>query len=566
MSAGANTSGPSVPERGDEQMTSREVVHRATTLASEGSFEQALELIERGLEQAPESQALLQLGGILKLRRRDFAGALESFEALLAAGPRGANRRKVRRIIRELRHVRSTAVEIQLDVPADVYLDDTVFGKACSGVAACRLPVLPDAYTVLIDKPGFEAVRASVQVRRNRTVVLERELDELPSAVVVAAKPADAFVVIRGESQPVSEMAAVAVEAGEGRATLEAGSYVVRAWRPGYFARDVEVQARRGEPGAVSVQLDRRVALSISPPDAEVLLDGRPVELEERAIRPRDHYRRLALDGALRLPPERTERTERTLEVRAPGYVARTVPLPPRSVDDAGGRLEIDLEAEIPPPPPVLDAPERPIVLLSSLSLATLGFGAAAAYGVHAQRLAEQARDGCDDAAEQLVCEDIDRDKAEAAENAATRSEQLFVGGTLLALGALQAWNEGEPAPPGGGMSLRRKLSITGNALVSVGAAAVGIGYGMRSQTRLEMAQPFCDENQQCQLPGYVLIRQANRDVATARLGWIVSGAAAVNAALLWWRTPSDGEASSLELVPELSRDRVGVTLSGRFR
>lgn len=531
----------------------RAKLDEAAALAAEESYIAALAAIDDGLACDPRNIDLLHLRAKTSLDRLDYAGARAAYRALLGAGLSGPNRRQVERILVMLSPVESTFVEIALNVPADVYLEGKARGKACAATTTCRLPLLPNTYRIIIERPNFKPARHVVRVQRGETVTITQELEELPSPLALSVTPADAVVTVDGRVWRPGEPA-----------ELPAGEYEVRAWREGFFAHQARISAHLGQPIALSIELEERLPVSVSPPGARLIVDGQPVELEAMAVRLSAVERRIVAEGVLRLPGALRVRT---VVVEAEGHEPMTLPLPAERTP--GDVLDVAL-VPVPPPPPEPPVPSTPPgiwMARSGTSAATLGsLGVAAFQAVQAQRHTDRAMEYCSRGpAGVLSCSEPGLKAVARAERAATRANQAFALSASLAVGTLYAWNAGEQ--PDARMSMRRKLSIGASAGVAAAGLAVGVLNGRRARDLRDQAEQWCDA-QSCESSGFVLMRQARTAASSANLGFGVAGVAAAGAALLWWRAPGPGAGSEsrLSIAPELGPDSIGLTLSGGFR
>src|SRR5689334_9119993 len=68
---------------------------------SSGNYQQALEIIEQGLAIAPKDLNLLRLKGTVLIELRSYPEALATYEALLEAGVRGADRLRAQDIVKK---------------------------------------------------------------------------------------------------------------------------------------------------------------------------------------------------------------------------------------------------------------------------------------------------------------------------------------------------------------------------------------------------------------------------------------------------------------------------------
>ncbi len=543
---------------------SRTKLAEATALAVEESYIAAQAVIDEGLACDPRNTDLLHLRAKMSLDRLDFAGALAAYKALLQAGLGSANRRKVQAIIQMLSPARSTFVEVALNVPADVYVGGKELGKACDAASVCRLSLLPGTYHVFIERPSFKPVRHVIRVRRDQTVTITQELEELSSPLALSVTPADAVVMLDGEVWRPGAPDEV-TEVTE----LRAGEHELRVWREGYFAHETKISAHLGTPIALSIDLAERVPVSVSPLGARLLLDGKPVELRGRAVRLSEADRRIVAQGALRLPAERRAHTLEIV-VEAEGYQPMTVTLP--ADREPGDVLDIAL-VPVPPPPPPLPPPSSPspvarVVTASAGTAALAGLGVATFQAYQAQQRLDRAREHCiPGPGGGLSCDDAGKHALAEAEHTATRANQACALGTAFAVGALYAANHGEESPTDG-MSLRRKLSIGASAGIAVAGVAAGTLYGLRARQLRVEAQAWCSDAARCDGEGFVLMHQARNATGVANLGFTVAGVAAAGAALLWWRAPEPlaGSESRLRIEPMIQPGAVGVGVSGGFR
>jgi hypothetical protein len=456
----------------------RSELAEAQALARESSYIAAMAAIDEGLACAPGDIDLLQLRARMALDRLDFAGALAAYEALLEAGLRGADRRKVLDILRTLRAARSTRVAITVNVPADVYLGARELGKACDAEATCTLSLLPgNKYRVLIERPGFEPAQHVVRPRQGETVTITQELEELPSPLSLAVTPADAVVTLDGEVwQP-----------GTPR-ELAAGEHQVRAWREGYFVHEASITARLGEPVAIAIDLDERVPIRVSPAGARVLpvpIGGQEVALVERtaplwptlgagsatlaglgvavfqSVRAQQHMNRaLALcsraeNGGLSCPDSGEAALAAAERASTRGNLALAV-----SAALAVGTLYAWTAAE----PTHSDgmSMRRKLAIGTSGGVAASGLAIGIWYGLQARSLRGQAQAWCDDAGR---CDPAGLVLLHEARNATGTANLGFAVAGVAAAGAALLWWQ----TPDGGESRLTIAPVAGDGQVGVG-------------------------------------------------------------------------------------------------
>ena len=184
---------------GAPKVTPQSQYRAAAVQYGSGNYDQALELIAKGLAIAPRDVSLLRLRATVLLELRNYPEALAAYEALLEAGVRGADRQRAEEIAKKLRAVRSTYLDITFtNGPATVYLDSKSLGAFCPAGPSCRQAVLPNQYTVIAERPGFERWSDRVTVESGQTRQLSVTLVEKPSRFTVQVEPAEAEITLDG--------------------------------------------------------------------------------------------------------------------------------------------------------------------------------------------------------------------------------------------------------------------------------------------------------------------------------------------------------------------------------
>lgn len=371
------------------------VYARAGELSREGQYVAALEAIEAGLKASPGHHNLLRLRAEVALARRDFEGALVAYEAFLAAGPRGANKRKAKKIVDNLAAVRTTSLELTVATgPAQVYIDSKAFGVVCVAEPVCKKGLLPGRYRVFIEREGFQPLIERVDIALGNTTKLERSLTELPSPLTLKIAPADAQVQLDG--QPIT--------VGPDPITVQPGDHSLSVSAPGHAPQTATVSAHAGQPVTAQVTLAERIPVNVSIPTAELTLDGKPVTLD---------------GGALVLAPDGQTHT---LIARANGYRDTTVTI---STDrQRGAPIEVRLDRVPPPEPPAPPPPPGRSRLNFALTIATgglaiAGAGVAAISGVRAADRWDRSKEFCDS---EVRCNQQGFDLVNEARDAATMS------------------------------------------------------------------------------------------------------------------------------------------------
>ncbi len=539
-----------------------------------GVYERAFVVLAQGLAMHPREPRLLQLRASLLLETRDFEAALPAFEALLSAKLSRPNRRKVRNIVRRLHRLGNTAVAIDLNVAADVYVDHKALGKACQGRRQCRKGLLPGSYRIFVEQPGFFPVRKRVRLRRNRMTRVAVELKELPSPFTVTVHPSDAQVSIDGIPWQPSVNAHEA-DGGNGD-TLPPGEHVIQVQRPGYFTETTTITARLGQPVAIDIALDRRLPIRVSPPGAKLTLDGLPIELEQTAVELYGMAHRPTMSGVLRLPHR--GRDGQALSASA----AATSPNQPRRlVVHMDGYQEAQLllptERPIhivlqPLPPPVADKDHSPpwhkaaaVTGLGTVALAS--FGVAGYYNWDAQKQRQQAGKDCETDRDMRdgtsPCNTARQVAARRATISSERANLALAVGAIATVGTLWLGNRHQRANAGGGMPRARKLSMAITTAIAAASLGLGVGYARRAQKQQRSAAAACQFG--CTPEGHKLIEQAHDSARVANLSFITAGAAAIGTGLLWLSAPTSAagadEGNPIQLTPDIGIGHVGARL-----
>lgn len=311
----------------------------AKDLDERGEPEKALAVVEQGLAVAPKDLALLGLKGRLLLGLRDYSGALAAYQAYLAAGPVGANRRDAQKVVESLLAVKSTFLDITLaSGAAAIYLDSRTQGVFCTAAPTCSQPILPGDYKVIVERPGFERWTGPISVPGGTTTRLAIALVEKPSLVSVRVAQPGAMVALDDAVYDTPR-------------TVAAGKHRVTVSLKGHVPQQLEAVAREGKPVELDVVLAPRTPVRSEPPTAQLLLDGKPITVE---------------DGGIAVPPG-----AHTLIGRAAGFQDRSVDIPAERPADFAVVVEL---ARIEARPELFSGRRK-------ASLVAAGVGVAAATG-----------------------------------------------------------------------------------------------------------------------------------------------------------------------------------------
>jgi PEGA domain-containing protein len=273
--------------------------------------EKALAVIEEGLALAPKKKALqclLKLKGSILLKQRSFAGALAAYEAYRDTGLGGADGREVQKIIDKLSAVKSTFLDITLaNGPAAIYLGSKTLGVFCTAAPSCHNGMLPGSYRVSAERDGFDRWTQQVTVEKGKTAKVAITMVEKPSLFTVRVAQSGAHVTV----DDTDYGAPITVPAGRHRVVVAlAGNMEERR----------EVSAHDGKPVVVEVSLTPLVPIRVEPAGATLLLDDKPIAIEE---------------GSLAVPPG-----AHRLVARAPGFHDQRIEIPA----DRSGDYMLSLE------------------------------------------------------------------------------------------------------------------------------------------------------------------------------------------------------------------------------
>jgi len=424
---------------GAPRVTPQAQYRAASAQYSSGNYDQALALLDKGLAVAPKDVKLLRLRATLLLELRNYSEALIAFDALLAAGVRGADRLRSEEIVKKLRAVQTTSLDITFtNGPATAYLDSKSLGALCPAGPSCKLAVLPDEYTVIVERDGFVRWSNRVTVASGQTTQLSVTLLEKPSPLAVQVAPAGAEITVDGAPFDAAK-------------PLPAGRHVVAAALDRHQPERREVVAREGKPIELALTLVPLVPVRIEPAGAALQLDGRPAA---------------ASGGTLALPAG-----AHSLIARARGFQDRKIEIPAERPDDYA--IEAKLDAVVVPPPPPAPPPgpgifsgRRKLALAAGgVGLAALGAGvylglSARGLDSDAYALCASPSEPCEGAAEANDLNERARARARTANIAYGIAGGAAVTAAIL---WLTGSSERRPASPGPRVSVTPRLgSVAG--------------------------------------------------------------------------------------------------------
>lgn len=521
----------------------------------ERQFEQALQIIDRCLENHPDDANLLLRRALILHSYDRLDQALVAYRSALSAGIDGRDERPVKKIIRDLRPVENQS-GIRIEVtngPAEVYVKHKSYGVRCLAAPICTIGRLPGkTYRLWVERAGFHPYKNTVRVKGRSLTDHKVTLEELPSALEIDVWPQHAQVKV-GDKH---------LGAGRHAIDIPAGTTTVQVSAPGHVTVARTVSAQRGQPMDIRIELPEMLYVTATPATAELFLDGRSVT---------------PLDGVIELPPGGQAHA---LSVRAPGFIDQEVPIPEER--SAPHRMEVSLEVEpeppAPPVPPEWD--KSKIAAVSGLAaMAVAGFATSAVLTWSASGQVERGREDCEYAvtAGIWLCSRASYESIRAANARAGTAELVGAAGAVALVGALWALNMNErflhEQPGGKRFSRTRKLTIGANVGIVLAGLTVGGLYARQAgQWRTQMASQCTDEL--CTSRNDTLAQQARLDARTAAAGFVVAGTAAVSTALLW-RAATNGKrrvsgrqsrpGKDLAIVPTLNLNGVGVHITGRL-
>jgi len=336
---------------------------QATQLRQGGDYEGAVAALEEGLTLKPNHVQLvdlLSLKGAVLFDLRDYLGALAAYQACLEAGVTGRKLRDANDAIARLEPAKTTSLDVQVaNGPATIYLDSKTQGVFCTAAPSCTKPALPRKdWTVIAERPGFERWTRQITIVQGKPTPVAITLVEKPSLLTVRVGKPGAQITV--DDKPYNAAAKVA-----------AGKHQVVVALAGHARARIEAVAREGKPVEVDVPLVPLVPVRVVPAGATVLLDDKPVELE---------------DGGVAIPPG-----PHVLVARATGFKDQRVDVPADRPADYGVVIELRR------PEVAVVVPRRSMwTTRRKVALAVGGGGLAAlaggvVFGIQSQHLADDA-------------------------------------------------------------------------------------------------------------------------------------------------------------------------------
>lgn len=407
-----------------------------------GELARAASIIEAGLVEQPENLKLLFLRGVVELQRRRFASALAAYETYLAAGPRGANARKAKKIIENLAAVKTTFLEVAVSGgAADVYVDDKSLGVYCVANAVCTVGMMPGRYRLfVVGQSGGAPVTRDVVVEAGQKTRVAVELQAATTALTIRVTPGDAEITIDGGL----------IGSGERTVDVAPGRHRIEVRRSGFETISREVAVTAGRAAAVDVALPERVPLAGLPAGvaATFELDGAPIELSGNAVA-------VPSDGRAH-----------QLIIRAPGYREAAISV---RAGRGGEPLAVVLVREAGAGAPAGWSPARKAALISLLVAGGAGVGLGAVFGLQAKGKRDDAEAFCGD----QFCDQQGLDLLDESRSRATLSNIAFGVGAAAIIGATVVWLTAPSTPEAGVGGARVGASIAAGG----GQISVRVGF-----------------------------------------------------------------------------------------
>ncbi|MCG8417426.1 MAG: PEGA domain-containing protein [Proteobacteria bacterium] len=223
-----------------------QALQRARVHLQQGEYEPALATVDAGLALEAKHLPLLRLRATVLLEKLDYEGALAAYEAFLAAGPRGANRRKARKIVANLQIARTTFLTVRVENgPANVYLNRKQYGVWCRAAPECTRGIVPRGFRVHVERDGFVTEIERVTISAAKTHELVVTLKEKPSRLDIAVTPNNARVSVDDDELGI----------GDQSVEVPPGNHTVRVALDGFVTHEKAISAHLGKTVAVAVKL-----------------------------------------------------------------------------------------------------------------------------------------------------------------------------------------------------------------------------------------------------------------------------------------------------------------------
>lgn len=412
----------------------------AVKLYRSGDNVGALAAIEQGLPKADKKAKLFCLKGRILQDTVNFTGTLEAYVACRDAGAVGPDARTAKAIIEQYQPVKTTFLDISIaNGAASIYLDSKNGGDLCPPpVSSCNRGVLAKSYRVIVERPGFDRWTSNVTAARDKTTKVEVTLVEKPSPLTVRVAQANAAITVDGAPY-------------DPKAKLPAGKHRVVITLDNHADEQRDIVAREGNPIAVDVSLTPLLPINVTPAEAVVKLDGKPVVIT---------------NGRIAVPSG-----EHTVTGEAKGYRPGKAVVP--ADRPADHPITLALVVVPPPPPPLPVWTTRRKIAAGVAGLGVVAAGAGIVLGLQSKSLEDDAFKKC--ASPTTPCADA-REANDLNKRGRDRALQANIAYGVAAGAAVTAavlWFTGGAEQP------ESRVAITPQLPLQRGAAA-GVDIALR--------------------------------------------------------------------------------------
>ena len=418
--------------------TARSKYKAAEKLSTNGADAEALVVIEEGLKLDPKYGPLLNLKGTVLVRLRDYEGATAAFKAFLDTGVSGPTREAVLRTLKSLEQILATLLEVQVSPPGTtaIIIKDKPF---CTAAPTCKKALTAGEYTVTAQREGFAPWTGPVTIVLTQSTRLEIKLTENPSQLTVVPTPSDAAISVDGAAFPAP-------------AAISAGPHKVTIAMVGYATVVREVTASLAKPVELQVALEPTTPARIVPENAKLLLDDKPIALD---------------NGGLSLPPGK-----HVLRISAAGYHNEKREIP--ATRPAGYKIDVALSSTSVVTDRRILTPRRKIALATA-GVSVLAIGAGVYLGLDAKKLEDDSFELCP---MPESCREADRanDLIDRADSRALQANIAYGVAAAAAVGAVVLWVTGAPETERRVSVLPRVVPLSGSAR---GSTVAGIDLSL---------------------------------------------------------------------------------------
>lgn len=274
-----NWSGPAWAE----VESARERFMRGVELFQDAAYEEALADFARAYELAPHYGLLYNIG-LVQAHLRDYPAAVTNLESYLEQGGDEIDDRRREQVERELERLRGLVAQVRVQAEGLSEATITVDGDEVVDAALGEpITVAAGRRVIGVRADGFLPSRREVTVAGGVEVEVSFDMvraSSSSSAIIISSDLDQLTVTVDGDEVGLTPLDAPVVTAP--------GRHVVEASRPGYEPVGRVVEVDEGdfitleldpEPmDQLPAELSGRLELEVSEPEAEVLVDGAPLD------------------------------------------------------------------------------------------------------------------------------------------------------------------------------------------------------------------------------------------------------------------------------------------------